>query len=298
MIPLALFVLAGCLAVSPGAEHVLAGDLARAIPAFAVAAPDAPVALAPAPGVTRVFRAPELERLALALHLPAAAEGREGEGDTEVCIARPVAAPDPAKLLAAMRQTLPGASIEILDHSRDPQPEGEIEFPLAGLEAGANGATWLGYVRYASSRRFAIWARVKVAASTELIVAAVDLRPGQAIAPDQVRAEEREGFPSAAPFAKSVDAVLGKWPRVAIRAGSPIRADQLEIPKVVVRGETVQVEVRNGAVRMEAQAQAEASGVLDEIIPVLNTSSKKRFLARIEGKGVVSVDPSTARVFP
>jgi flagella basal body P-ring formation protein FlgA len=49
---------------------------------------------------------------------------------------------------------------------------------------------------------------------------------------------------------------------------------------------------------MEAQGRAEASGALHEIIPVLNPASKKRFLARIEGKGLVSVDMSTAKVLP
>jgi hypothetical protein len=32
------------------------------------------------------------------------------------------------------------------------------------------------------------------------------------------------------------------------------------------------------------------------MIPVLNTTSKRRFLARVEGKGRVSVDASTAQV--
>jgi flagella basal body P-ring formation protein FlgA len=291
MIPLALFALAGCLAVDAGAVRIDAGDLARAIPAFAAAPPDAEAALAPAAGVARVFTAPELARLAAAWRLPP-------PPGAAVCFERPVAAPDPAKLLAAMRKTLPKARIEILDYSREPQPEGEIEFPLAGLQPGAAATMWLGTVHYASTRRFAIWARVKVAATTALVLAAADLHPGQAIAAKAVRAETRDGLPSAAPFATSVDEVIGKWPRVAMRAGSPIRLDQLEPAKEVLRGEMVQVEVRSGALRMEAKGQAEASGALDEIIPVLNTSSKKRFLARIEGKGMVSVDPSAARALP
>jgi flagella basal body P-ring formation protein FlgA len=289
MISLAAFALAGCLAAAAGSDRILAGDLAPADPVFGAIAPDTEVALTPAPGVTRVFGAAELQRLALRLRLPAAPE-------TEICVERPVAAPDPEKLLAAMREAIPEARIEILDYSRHPQPEGQVEFPLRGLQDGAGGAMWMGFVRYGSNRRFTIWARVKVQVTADRVLAAGDLPAGRAIDAAQVAAGTRQEFPVAAPFAKSLDQVVGRWPRVTIRAGSAVRLDQLELPKEVVRGETVQVEVRNGGIRMEMDAQAEGSGALHETIPVLNTASKRRFLARVEGKGKVSVDASMAKV--
>jgi flagella basal body P-ring formation protein FlgA len=57
-----------------------------------------------------------------------------------------------------------------------------------------------------------------------------------------------------------------------------------------MRGETVHVEVRNGAARLELDGIAETSGSVGQFIPILNSSSKKRFRARVEGKGRVSVD--------
>ena len=291
MIPLAAFALAGCLALGAGADSIVAGDLARADPIFAAVAPEAPVALAPAPGVERVFSPAELARLESRWNLPPAPEAA-------ICVARPMAPPDPAELLAAMRKELPEARIEILDYSRHPQPEGAIEFPLRGLQAGANGAMWMGYVRYGSNRRFTIWARVQATVTVPRVLAATDLHAGEAITADRVAAQNRDEFPSPGPFAKSLEEVVGKCPRVAIRAGSAIRLDQVEPAKEVVRGETVEVEVRNGEVRMKVEAQAEASGALHDTIPVLNTTSKKRFLARVEGKGRVSVDASTAKVLP
>jgi flagella basal body P-ring formation protein FlgA len=299
MIPLAAFALAGCLAVSAGADRILAGDLAAAFPAFAAAPADAEIALAPAPGVARVFRAPELQRLAVRLRLPAVPE-------TEICVERPVAPPDPARLLAAMRRQLPEASIEILDYSRHPQPEGEVEFFLRGLQTGAGSAAgsgsgvafWYGCVRYGANRRFAIWARVKARVTVTRVVACEDLRSGGPILAGQASAQTREEAPAAGPFATSLDQVVGRWARVPIRAGSAIRLDQLEAPKEILPGEIVQVEVRSGGVRMELEAKAQGSGALGEAIPVLNTASKKRFLARVEGKGRVSVDGSSGRVMP
>jgi len=66
MIHLAAFALAACLAVGAGSDQVLAGDLAAAFPEWRAVPPETPLALAPAPGVQRVFRLPELRRLLVA----------------------------------------------------------------------------------------------------------------------------------------------------------------------------------------------------------------------------------------
>src|SRR5882724_13208540 len=111
MITLASVVLAGCLAVSGGSDHITLRDLAPAFPGLDAATPDQAVGLAPAPGIQRVFRLPELRRLALRLNI--AADPR-----TEICFERRVVPLDPARLLEAMRKQMPGAEIEILEYSR------------------------------------------------------------------------------------------------------------------------------------------------------------------------------------
>jgi flagella basal body P-ring formation protein FlgA len=290
MILPALFALA-CLAVSPGSDQILLRDLAPAFPSLESAAPETPVALAPAPGVARVFRVTELRSLAVRLNLPAPPDG-------EICVTRPVAAPDPARLLAAMRKELPQATIEILGFSRQPVPEGEIEFPVRQLRRGAGGALWLGYVHYGGNHRFTIWAKVKVLVAVERVVAVGDLPSGQPIRAAQLAAQTRQEYPASEPFARSIDEVAGKWPRLPIRDGTAIRTDLLENPRDVVRGDTVRVEVRDGGAHLELEATAEGSGAFGEIISVLNPISKKRFPARVEGKGRVSVDAAVAKVMP
>jgi flagella basal body P-ring formation protein FlgA len=280
-----------CLAVEPGADRILARDLAAAFPPLSGVAPATEIALAPAPGVTRVFRASDLRLLAARFHLDAAPAP-----DPPICVERPVAPLDAPRLLAAMRKSLPEARIEVLEFSRQPAPSGEIEFPAAGLHAaGAPGsqpmaALWSGAVLYAGTRRFAIWATATVRVTVPRVLAVADLRPGSPIGAEQLAAETREEFPSAAPFALRVDQVAGRWPRLAIRAGSPIRTDQLEQPRDVMRGSTVHVDVRNGAARLELDALAETSGAVGEFISVRNPSSGKRFRARVDGRGRVSVD--------
>src|SRR4051812_43895442 len=106
---------AACLAIGSGTDHITLRDLA---PAFSSveSAPDRPVALAPAPGVTRTFGLPELRRLAATL-------GLREEPKTELCFERPTAPLERARILDAMHRQLPDAEIEILDYSRQPVPE-------------------------------------------------------------------------------------------------------------------------------------------------------------------------------
>jgi len=256
-----------------------------------VPAPDVPVALAPAPGVQRVFRLPELRRMAARL-------GWIWQPDADICFERSVSPPDPAQFLAVMRTAMPEADITILDYGRQPVPAGEIEFQANGLRPGPEGALWTGYVRYAGTHRFSVWARVKVLVPVTRLIALVDLEPERAITANQVRAETRPEYPPLAPPLSSSEKAIGKWPRTAIRAGTPIRAAMLQNPKVVLRGDTVTVEVFNGAAHLELEGLAQASGAMGETIAVLNPDSHKQFPARIEGKGRVSVGSPAATVNP
>jgi flagella basal body P-ring formation protein FlgA len=282
MMLLAALTLTGCLAVNPGSDRITAGDLAGAIPGLIPPDAAAEVALAPAPGVARVFHVPELHRLAQRLHW-------DVQPSTDLCVERPVSPPDPAKLLEAMHRALPQAAIELLEYGRQPLPAGDLEFPASGLRPANNGGLWTGSVRYAGTRRLSLWVRVKVSVLVPRVVTVVALRAGEAITADAVRVETREEFPGAAASLQSAEEALGKWPRAAIRAGTAIGPAMLESPRDVVRGETVVVDVRNGSAHLELEARAEASGVIGETIPVLNPLSHKRFPARVEGKGKVSV---------
>lgn len=285
MIPLASFALAGCLAVGSSSDYVLAKDLAPAFPALADVAPDTILVPAPMPGTPRIFRTPELSRLTSRFNAGPAPEG-------EICIERPVVPLDSARILEAMKRQLPDARIDILDFSRQPAPRGPLEFPLAGLRQGPSGGYWNGFVTYGSNHRFTVWAKVKVLVTAPRVVAAVELKPGHPIDEAQLRLETREVSPVADAFAINVEDVAGRVPRRSIPAGTAIRQLWLEAAKDIIFGDTVKVEVTNGGAHLEFEAQAQASGSVGQTIPVLNPISKKRFPARVEGKGRVSVGSS------
>ena len=277
----AMAVAAACLAVDAPADRILASDLARGLPEWSAVAPDTEVALAPVPGVVRVLRPPELQRMGERY-------GVVAESAAPVCFERPTAPLDPGRMLEVMRARLPGAGIEILEASRLPAPAGKLDFPLSGLRPGY----WYGHVTWGAGHRFAVWARVDVKAPVKRLVASADLVIGRPVEAGQLRIETRREFPQPA-AGGAEDATeqdfTGFIPRRAVAAGTVVRRAWLDAPRLVHKGETVKVEVVTGRARVETTGIALAGGALGETIAVENPDSKSRYRARVEAGGRVSV---------
>ena len=282
---IATLTFAACLAIGPGSAQILARDLAPAWPAMLGREPETPLAPAPMPGVARVFRPLELRQLALRFHLG------EAPG-VPICVARPVKPLDSRRLLDAMRRSWPTASIEILDFSRQPAPEGPLELPRSHLRREAGAALWNGWITYAENRRFSVWVRVRITESVPRVVASTDLPAGRAVEASQVTAVTRREFPAAEPYAQTLEEVVGRWPRRPIPAGAAVRTDQLAEPKVVLMGDAVEVEVHNGGAFLKLDGQAESAGAVGEIVSVRNPSSRQLVRARVLGPGKATLDPA------
>jgi flagella basal body P-ring formation protein FlgA len=260
-------------------DQVVAGDLAKGFQEWAAVPSDTPLGLAPAPGAQRVFRLPELRRLAERFDITSAP-------DHEVCVTRPVSALSADRMLAAMQRELPAAHINLLDFSRQPAPEGELVFPISGLRQTSGGGYWTGYVTYGGKHHFMLWARVEVRMAATRVIAVRDIKPGEALDAPQFRIETRDEIPATA-YAGAVEEVTGMVSRRAIAAGTALRKDWLEAAKVVMRGETVEVEAVQGGAHLKLEGIAEGSGSPGDIIPIQNPISKQRFMARVECKGKV-----------
>jgi flagella basal body P-ring formation protein FlgA len=279
MIPLAAFAISGCLAVGASSDHVLAGDLAVRFPEWAVVPAATTLGLTPAPGAERVLRVLELRRMAERWNVTPAPE-------RDICVTRPAAPVTPVRYLSAMKKELPEASIELLDFSRMPAPEGELVFPAAGLRQSASGGYWNGYITYGERHRFVLWARVKVTMKVARVVAVSDLKAGQALDGNTVRLETRDAIPATG-YLTTLEETVGKVPRRSVAAGAALRAEWLEAAKAVLRGDTVEVEAVHGAAHLTLEGIAEASGALGDLIAVRNPVSRQLFQARVTAKGRV-----------
>jgi flagella basal body P-ring formation protein FlgA len=281
---------AGLAAANPcvpvRSERIPVRDFAPALPPMAAAPPEAMAGFSPMPGARRIFSPAEVASLAaryeIALPEPAA-----------VCFEYPVSQIDPARLTEPMQRALPNARIEIVESTKIPAPEGEVEFPRQGLSLPTFGSTapvvWRGFIRYGQYRRFPIWARVRIRAPMRRVVAVAVLPRGLPIEAGGVRVEDYEGFPQGRRPLDNLEQVLGCLPRRPIAAGAPIWAESIETPPDVRRGDTVEVTVRCGAANLSLVATAETGGRTGETISVRNNDTKKLFDARVTGRGRVAV---------
>jgi flagella basal body P-ring formation protein FlgA len=267
-----------------GGDQITGADLANALPVFSMLPRDAVVGYSPVPGGRRVLTLPELEGIARKYGIAA-------PGNSTACFEWRLQSLNEGAVRAAIRVSLdaPEARVEVLSMSKAQGPMGKLSFPLSGLSASTSidpttPVTWRGEVLYHSSHKFAVWARVRVAATMARVVATELILPGRALTAKQVRLETYDDFPLRNDIARSLDEVIGRVPRRAIRAELPVfRADLME-PYQVQRGETVQVTAISGATQLTLEALAQSSGRQGDTIYLKNRSSGKIFPARIEGK--------------
>ncbi len=85
------------------------------------------------------------------------------------------------------------------------------------------------------------------------------------------------------------DAVLGKRTKRAIGVQTPLRADVIELPPLVKRGDLVTIIVESEGLKVTARGLVKKKGRLGERIPVVNVDSKKVLYARV-------VDPNTVKI--
>lgn len=271
-------------------SRILAADLSRAVAEFSAAPPDAVIGYSPVPGSRRVFHAIDLQRLA-------AKFGVRLDSAREACFEWPLVPISPDEVVLSMRESLqmPEARVGIVELGTRVVPQGRIVFPLQGLTPAADRnsgpALWRGYVAYGDTRRFNLWARVKLSAMTSRVVAVASIPTGHAIEASDVRLETVDDFPIWREVARHLDEVVGRVARRSIPAGRAVLRTDLSQPFAIEAGEVVEVDVESGPAHLRMQGRAENSGRDGDMISVRNPRSGKSFRARVEGKGKVLVMP-------
>jgi flagella basal body P-ring formation protein FlgA len=273
-------------------DRILGEDLAKALPGFLGKIPgDAVIGYSPAPGARRVFNSLELRRIG-------APYGVAVAQDAAVCFEWSLQTLTDEAIRAAIRGSLParGANIDVLAISGNVAPAGQLSFPLSGLLASTltgpdTPVTWRGEVLYHGSRKFSVWARVKISAPMTRVVATQLILPGQNVAADQVKVEAYDDFPLRNDIARHLGEVVGRMPRRAIRAGLPVFRSDLIEPLLVRRGDLVDVTAISGAAQLRLPALAEAPGRQGDVIAFKNPRTGRIFRARIEGQDKALVMP-------
>src|SRR5580698_5013306 len=147
-------------------DRIVGEDLAKALPIFLNKIPgDAVIGYSPMPGTRRDFTSAELQRIG-------APYGVAVAQDAKACFEWSLQPLTNDVVRAAIRDTLqsPDVRVDVLAISGTQAPAGKVSFPISGLLASTltgpeTPVTWRGEVLYRGSRKFSVWARVKISAS-------------------------------------------------------------------------------------------------------------------------------------
>lgn len=133
--------------------------------------------------------------------------------------------------------------------------------------------------------------RVGVRVRREVLVAMVAKRRGEIIAPEDYSTESRWISPVARPA--TPDQIAGSAIRGRVNAGEIIDADDVAPAVAVNKGDIVAIRCVSGGVVLATRARAVTAGRDGDVIEFQALDSKRRFFARMDGRGraVVAADP-------
>ena len=131
--------------------------------------------------------------------------------------------------------------------------------------------------------------KVKVNVAMQVVVAMRDLKKGDFLQNDDVSLDFR-GLKRMPPKKfDSVAGLVGLVVRRAVAKGEILQANQLEVNKIVKRGDTVKVRLSTDDLDVQSSGVALDDGGQGERISVAVGKSKKKFAAKIMSKSMVEV---------
>ena len=131
--------------------------------------------------------------------------------------------------------------------------------------------------------------RGKLEALAPVATAAVNVRRGSIITPDQVEMIRQDISKLDAPYF-SMDRVVGLQAKRTIRAGKPLDTMNVAPPPVIKKGEPVEIIASRGPLRISTKGIATMDGRPGDFIRVKNISSSKLVYCKVDAPGVVSVE--------
>ena len=135
-----------------------------------------------------------------------------------------------------------------------------------------------------------VWATAIVEVLAEVVVTRKPLGRHKPITEDDIELIKMDLAKLPSGVVKDPEAVLGKRTRRAIGAKTVLRADLVEFPPLVKRGDVVVIIAESGGLKITALGQVKKKGRLGESIPVINFDSKKILYARVLDSSTVKVE--------
>ena len=134
------------------------------------------------------------------------------------------------------------------------------------------------------------WAVADVAVVSDVVITTRPLARYQQIGSDAVRIEQRDLADLPGNVVTGTAAVVGKRVRHPLAPGTVLRADMVETPPLVNRGDVVVIVARSGGLEITARGVAREKGHRGSRIAVENVDSARRIYARVLDGTTVEVD--------
>lgn len=150
------------------------------------------------------------------------------------------------------------------------------------------GHTTVG-IRCDGEKPWTLFVPTTVAQNAHVVVSSRALMRGQILTAEDVVIEYREVNPAHGGFFRKPEAVVGKVITRAAAAKTPLSSSMLKLPRLVRRGDRVQLAWSTGAVNVQMMGTALKDGVRGERIPVRNINSKRVVEGVVDGQGSVVV---------
>jgi flagella basal body P-ring formation protein FlgA len=135
-----------------------------------------------------------------------------------------------------------------------------------------------------------VWATATVEVMAEVVITKKPLGRHKPITEDDIELLKMDLAKLPSGVITDPEAVLGKRTKRAIGAKTVLRADQVELPPLVKRGDVVVIIAESGGLKITTLGQVKKKGKLGESIPVMNYDSKKILYGRVLNSSTVKVE--------
>jgi flagella basal body P-ring formation protein FlgA len=135
-----------------------------------------------------------------------------------------------------------------------------------------------------------IWATVNIEVLTDMVVTKRPLRRYQMITKNDIHLNKRDLSKMKSNALTTLEEVLGKRTKRAIKTDEVLRRDHIELPPLVRRGDVVSIIAESNGLRITALGEVRKKGCRGERIKVLNLDSKKCIYANVLDSNTVRVD--------
>jgi len=271
-------------------DHIKLGDVFDGLEQHA----DFVLAPAPQPGQELVWNSPTLLRIATAFNLP-----WRPASDEAVRIKRAGATIDTDTIRAVIRDHLAGDDAEAVYNVRFDGPAPEIaiagdaapQLSLVDFNMNPRGGTFSAIVRASidGGAQQTLNLRGIAERMVRVPVLRSSLKDGQIIGArdiDYITMRAADMRPGAV---LNPEDMIGATPRHPINAATVIRTDDLEMPRMVSRGDLVVMVFNQNGMTLTAKGKALEDGAMNDNIKVSNISSNRTIEARVTNNKEVTV---------